>query len=303
MPSCPSCSTKVPANAKFCSGCGAKLPVGFAANEPEEVEEFEESSASRGRRRPKKSKSGGGMSAWVIVLLAMAGCSILIIPCLIALLLPAVQQAREAARRTQARNNMKQMGLAMHNFHDTFQQFPPKNIEGDTQPGEQVQSWMTDMLPFMDQGPLYNQIQYSLTWDDPGNQLPMGTVILSYINPSEPTPPIDANGYATAHFAANSYLVSEGKHTSIREITDGTSNTILLGTVNDGFKPWGDPTNHRDPGLGAQGGPLAFGSPHSGIIMVLMADGSVRAISNAIDPEVLHLLGDPADGQAVPNFD
>jgi len=243
------------------------------------------------------------MSAWVIVLLAMGGCAILIIPCLIALLLPAVQQAREAARRTQARNHMKQMALAMHNFHDTYQYFPPKNIEGETQPGEQVQSWMTDMLPYMDQYPLHQQIQYSLAWDDPGNKLPMGTVIPSYINPSEPTTPIDANGYAVAHFAANSHVVSESHHMPIREITDGTSNTILAGTVNDGFKPWGDPTNHRDPSLGAIGGPQAFGSPHAGIIMVVLADGSVRAISNNIDPEVLRLLGDPADGQPVPAFD
>lgn len=299
MPSCPSCAARVPAKAKFCTSCGAKLHQADAAGDAEDFDELDVASTSRRKGARKKSS---GMPTWIIVMLVMGGSCILICPCLIALLLPAVQQSREAARRTMAKNNMKQIGLAMHNFHDTYQHFPPKNIEGETEPGEQVQSWMTDMLPFLDQSLLHSQIQYSLTWDDPGNKLPMGTVIPSYINPSEPTPPIDANGYALAHFAANSLVVSDQKHLPIRDITDGTSNTILAGTVADGFKPWGDPTNHRDPSLGPIGGVNGFGSRHTGMIMVLMADGSVRTISNDVDPTIMPLLADPADGQIVPQF-
>ncbi len=92
---------------------------------------------------------------------------IAIIAILIALLLPAVQQAREAARRTQCKNNLKQLGLAIHNYHDVFRQFP-MCFDGTltwptSPPGQDVQdwlgaSWITASLPYLDQAPLYNQI-------------------------------------------------------------------------------------------------------------------------------------------------
>ena len=86
---------------------------------------------------------------------------IAIIAILIALLLPAVQQAREAARRTQCKNNLKQIGLAMHNYHDTFSVFPPGivNIRGCV-PTNATHLWggMTFLLPQMEQAPLYNSL-------------------------------------------------------------------------------------------------------------------------------------------------
>lgn len=296
MATCPACSAAVSPKAKFCPSCGEKLKSRAA---PEDVEDLDDESVERSPRKKGGKKKASGMPVWLLVLLIFMGSSVLICPCLIALLLPAVQQAREAARRTQARNHMKQMGLAMHNFHDTYRHFPPLNVEGETQPGQQVQSWMTDMLPYLEQGPLHSQVQYGLSWNDPGNKQAFGTVVPTYLNPSEPTPPINSNGYAVAHFAANSYVISENRHSQIREFIDGTSNTMLMGTVDDGFKPWGDPTNSRDPGLGFQGGPNAFGSRHAGVVIVLMADGSVRMVSKNTDPEILKLLGDPADNQVI----
>ena len=62
----------------------------------------------------------------------------------------------------------------------------------------------------------------------------------------------------------------------IANITDGTSNTMMAGTVNDGFKAWGDPTNHRDPSSGFGGGPTSFGAPNRRFVTILMFDGSVR---------------------------
>jgi prepilin-type N-terminal cleavage/methylation domain-containing protein len=98
---------------------------------------------------------------------------IAIIAILIALLLPAVQQAREAARRTQCRNNLKQIGLAMHNYHDNFQRFP-QNYEatrqgGAGQPRTSV-SWITASLPYFDQAPLYNQVDFLNTREAGGTQ-------------------------------------------------------------------------------------------------------------------------------------
>jgi len=100
---------------------------------------------------------------------------IAIIAILIALLLPAVQQAREAARRTQCRNNLKQLGLALHNYHDTFGVMPPGAINPGVQPGNTGLPYAANcstqcrntvftlmILPYIDQGPLYNQINFSL---------------------------------------------------------------------------------------------------------------------------------------------
>lgn len=120
---------------------------------------------------------------------------IAIIAVLIALLLPAVQQAREAARRTQCKNNMKQLGLAMHNYHDTFRVFPPGWIAVD--PATNAQSaheglsgfgWGTMLLPQIDQTPLYNQLNLNLAINDPVNQPLIKTILPAFVCPSDIAP-------------------------------------------------------------------------------------------------------------------
>ncbi|HET6422519.1 MAG TPA: DUF1559 domain-containing protein [Planctomycetaceae bacterium] len=84
---------------------------------------------------------------------------IAIIAILIALLLPAVQQAREAARRTQCRNHLKQLGLALHNYHDNFNGLPAGEYRQSTTADKGNWTWSAMILPYMDQAPLYNQLQ------------------------------------------------------------------------------------------------------------------------------------------------
>lgn len=88
---------------------------------------------------------------------------IAIIAILIALLLPAVQQAREAARRSTCKNNLKQIGIALHNYHDTHSVLPPGVLmfddgSGDPDPDLGNWGWNTFLLPYIDQAPLYNQL-------------------------------------------------------------------------------------------------------------------------------------------------
>lgn len=84
---------------------------------------------------------------------------IAIIAILVALLLPAVQQAREAARRTQCKNNLKQIGLALHNYHDVFNTFPPAYVQVSVPDNHGHWAWTASILPYVDQAPLYNKLQ------------------------------------------------------------------------------------------------------------------------------------------------
>ncbi len=147
---------------------------------------------------------------------------IAIIAILIALLLPAVQQAREAARRTQCKNNVKQLGLALHNYHDTFLVFPPGAV-GSTTAGAPYQGWgwNTMILPYMDQGPLYNLIPFSSSMQTAINAQPgiltagaqlgalrcpsdVGTNIVAYVDVA---PTIGAPGVTQLNqFGRSSYL-------------------------------------------------------------------------------------------------
>ncbi|MDB5337692.1 MAG: hypothetical protein JWN70_3311 [Planctomycetaceae bacterium] len=106
---------------------------------------------------------------------------IAIIAVLIALLLPAVQQAREAARRSQCKNNMKQLGLALHNYHDTANTIPPGYIGPNTALGTTSNwGWNAMLLPGLDQGPLYNQITATVV----GTTTGFGAAVTSFPAPS-----------------------------------------------------------------------------------------------------------------------
>ena len=171
---------------------------------------------------------------------------IAIIGILVSLLLPAVQQAREAARRTQCRNNLKQLGLAMHNYLDTHKVFPlclnatPKPIS--------VHAYM---LPFLDQNPLYQSINFNVNYDNPANATAVAARLPVFLCPSDSTSQLPQQWGGTAYRAnqgnglvydattndptspnfgqppANGIFVP-GAALSIAEVRDGTSNTAAF---------------------------------------------------------------------------
>lgn len=286
---------------------------------------------------------------------------IAIIAILIALLLPAVQQAREAARRTQCKNNLKQLGLALHNYHDVHRTFPSGWIAVDNgiqSPHEGISGagWGTMILPFLEQDNLYKQFDANLAINDTANLLFLDNVLPAFQCPSDPKPDrwqIEEEGspgtilteLPTANYIGsfgteeldgcenspgvapvngNGQCVGDGifYHNSkvrIRDITDGTTNTFMIGErlTNEElgwYSTW--------PGMVAEGeeafqrilgaadhvpnDPAAhlddFSSRHTGGAQFTLGDGSVRFISENIDHGIYQALATVRGGEVIGEF-
>ncbi|MBX3440465.1 MAG: DUF1559 domain-containing protein [Planctomycetaceae bacterium] len=306
--------------------------------------------------RPSRYGRRPGHSGFTLIELLVV---IAIIAILIALLLPAVQQAREAARRTQCRNNLKQLGLALHNYHDVHLTFSPGVVQvrdpgqngiiyaGDPHDQEPAWGWGTFLLPYLEQGPLYGELSpgpvrlisfvsadalitqtplavfrcptsvigelnqdQDVHLQTPGNQY-IGAASyganLGHSRASAPfrEPPL-ADHYRNIFTGGFGY--DEGKR--IRDITDGTSNTVALGEraylisgVNFGGSMWpgcsvGNRDNCADDILVTLRGGINAGvsksdreetlsSEHVGGAFVLLFDGSVHFLSENTDFRVI----------------
>jgi prepilin-type N-terminal cleavage/methylation domain-containing protein/prepilin-type processing-associated H-X9-DG protein len=187
---------------------------------------------------------------------------IAIIAILIALLLPAVQQAREAARRTQCKNNMKQIGLALHNYHDTFLVFPPGYVyvnengqspEAINPQGWNWVGWMVRVMPFVEQTALYNAIQAAGAMDQNQNWMQITeftdelatTPLAVYRCPTDTMGPVNTRrgNWGTSNYGCvngGDFARTDGNppytgimfvnsSVDIGDIADGTSNTAMVG--------------------------------------------------------------------------
>jgi prepilin-type N-terminal cleavage/methylation domain-containing protein len=314
--------------------------------------------------RPRSRQSGFTLIELLVV--------IAIIAILIALLLPAVQQAREAARRSSCRNNMKQLGLALHNYHDTFKIFP---FGWDTRGS----LWSAHILPYMDQANVYN----TLIWQESGpgnwdldtspNERACETVIPTFICPSLPIPlqhdynDIDRRVVSSYRGNAGSEASSDDQSTSasimpgsksletmylngifsacskttISDIIDGSSNTILIGESQtdpdfskdgQGMDHWYIGSPQADPCAcnGGTGGTefteavgttilgmnlrnvnpaangslmeITFGSWHEGGAFFTLGDGSVRFISENVDLTLYKAISTKQGSEPVGEF-
>jgi prepilin-type N-terminal cleavage/methylation domain-containing protein len=178
---------------------------------------------------------------------------IAIIAILIALLLPAVQQAREAARRSQCKNNLKQLGLALHNYHDNFNTLPPGAIQVFETNAQNEATWISMILPYIDQAPLYNRANFSSCFGcvaAPGNPSfeIVSPLLTALVCPSDPNSGSLALGiYRRGNYVANSGIgalrsssnpndpartysgpFTMNSNRKFRDFVDGTSNTAML---------------------------------------------------------------------------
>jgi WD40 repeat protein len=215
----------------------------------------------------------------------------------LALIYPAIQASREARWRLQSANNLKAIGLALHNYHDAYMGFPPGAIADKA--GREHHGWQAPLLPYVEQVDVYNAIDFNVPWDDPKNRVPMQTQVAAYRSPAI-SQIKDAAGYALTHYAGNSHLFQKNRAFRISQITDGTVNTIMAGEAAGNFLPWGHPQNCRDPGIGISAGPDSFARPNfPQVAGFVMCDGSVRFLNRNIDPGVLKALATPAGNENV----
>jgi prepilin-type processing-associated H-X9-DG protein len=230
--------------------------------------------------------SGGGAA----IVLIIAGVVLGLFLCggvLVALLLPAVQAAREAARRTQCSNNLKQIGLAMHNYHDATGSFPPAYVVDGT--GKPMHSWRVLILPYLEHAHIFNRYDQTQPWDSPANRQLLSEMPSTYQCQSS-----GQGGQNT------SYVVVRGAETifdadkpcKIASITDGTSNTILVVEAPHANIPWTEPRDldFAQLNMVINGGANSPHSDHPGGTNVLLADGSVRYLSSSIAPENLRAM-------------
>jgi len=219
----------------------------------------------------------------------------------IALLLPAVQAAREASRRSQCCNNLKQLALAMHNYHDTYKCFPPAYIADES--GKPMHSWRVLVLPFIEQQALYERYDFDEPWDSPANLALAQTVIPAFRCPSDAV----ASGPETNYvmIVGPGTLYDGEESTSMRNIKDGTSNTIMFVEVVGSGINWLEPRDLDIEQLSFQinaPGGQGIQSSHPGGANVAFCDGSVRFLSETIDPQTLQNLITIDDGNPVGGF-
>ncbi len=212
---------------------------------------------------------------------------------LVALLLPAVQAARDAARRASSNNNLKQIGLAMHNYHETFKQMPVGESERiQYKDGKQLLSWRVHLLPFLEEDVLYRQFRLDEPWNSSHNVKLLDQIPPVYVNPRHDL------GNRTVYLAPMGprTILGSGKAVRFRDITDGTSQTLAVISVGPGQAiPWTQPADLTIDPVDPVG---SIGSER-GNFQALFADGSVQSIGTSISANVLKALIQRDDNQPV----
>jgi prepilin-type N-terminal cleavage/methylation domain-containing protein/prepilin-type processing-associated H-X9-DG protein len=274
---------------------------------------------------------------------------IAIIAVLIGLLLPAVQKVREAAARSQCQNNLKQLGLAMHNHHDSLLSFPAGGSDGPnvnccSATSRVGWTWMFHLTPYIEQQAVYNTPETTA-----GNATVANTVIKTFYCPSRRLPTLYSNGARSDYAGNGGFNLAENGSRGIMvrqwrspsatmsptapveqkrrmaDITDGLSNTILigekqvhptvLGSAGGDNEVWNNSGWDQDHVRFGEALPqedmlhpnsttatfwsVRFGSSHSGGVQFAFGDGSVKFVSYAIDLTNWTRLCTISDGEVI----
>ncbi len=211
------------------------------------------------------------------------------------LALPAMQAARAAARRSQSSSNLKRIGVALHMYHDVHRALPARaNFDAA---GKPLLSWRVHLLPFLEEQTLYERFRLDEPWDSPHNRELIPLMPALYRNPGGNTKP-GLTHYLGA--AGDGMLFSGDKSHRLSDIIDGTSTTIMVLEVDDSHAAvWTQPD---DLAVDANRPLAGLGAAHPGGFLALLADDSVRFISEGIDPRAFRAMLTIAGGDLIGPF-
>jgi hypothetical protein len=217
-------------------------------------------------------------------LLVMAGVGVVLLACggvLIALLFPAYYALRSTAAREVSLNNLKQLGLALHNYHDVYHCFPPAVVKDAK--GIPLYSGRVLLLPFLDQETLYNSFDLAQAWDSPRNLPISRTALPVFVDPSGTS---DSSGRTDYLFVTGKdTLFEDGPRIPMSKVTDGLTNTIAMVEVKGFGVNWSQP---RDFDISQ---PIWLPTGHyRGGNLVLFGDGSVRLLPGNLTPIQIRAL-------------
>ncbi|MFQ5732447.1 MAG: DUF1559 domain-containing protein [Planctomycetaceae bacterium] len=243
----------------------------------------------RGQRPPKSNTT-------LIIVLVVGGVFGLLIcgGVGIALFLPAVQQAREAARRSTCKNNLKQISLALHNYHEVYGSYPPAYFADKN--GKPMHSWRVMILPFLEAKPLYDRYRFDEPWDGPNNRQLARSMPALFACPSTNDGPAMTR-YVTVRGPGTAF--PGAKATRFRDFSDGSSVTIAVVETPGRPVHWMAPDDvSPEDFIRAIDGQ----THHNGGTHILMADGAVRFLSSDTSAELIRRLLSIAGGEAVGDF-
>jgi hypothetical protein len=204
------------------------------------------------------------------------------------LLLQAVHDPREVARRSACRNNLRQIALALMQYHDDFSAYPPAIVFDDN--GKPMHSWRVLLLPYLDQKNLYQQYRLDEPWDGPNNSKLHSEFLKIYACPSrsEEQPRTDTTYVAV--LGPKTIWPTDRNPSRIADVTDGLSNTLLIVETHNSGIHWMEPRDlhlNQMPMVINPSRGQGISSGHKEGANVVCADCSVRFFSNRVLPEIL----------------
>jgi type II secretory pathway pseudopilin PulG len=215
---------------------------------------------------------------------------------LLALLLPAVQAAREAARRMQSSNHLKQLALAMQNYHDVNGALPPAIVRDKD--GQPLYSGRVLLLPYLECQGIYERFDKAQAWDSPANQPLTQTALITFRDASAPSPPAGQTDFLFVTGQGTAMESSpEGRSIRFADITDGTSNTVFMVEVKNSGINWAEP---RDLDI-SQPMSLPAGN-HPGGNLAAFFDGHTQMIPKTVPPAQIRAIATRSGGEQIDDF-
>jgi hypothetical protein len=223
----------------------------------------------------------------------------------VALLVPAFPHAGGTARRCQCMNNLKQIGLALHNYHDRHGCYPPAYTTD--QSGRPLHGWRTLLLPHLERSDLYKKLRLDEPWDSQHNRAvakeDKGSLLYTFRCPSEHRSRDTDTSYVM--LVGPGTISNHGSCTKSEAITDGPANTVIVVEMARSGIPWMEPRDlnveEMAPAINDLDAPCPR-SEHPGLANALLADGVVKRIDEDIEPKLLRALMTIDGGEDVGNF-